>query len=153
MATVAQRMDKHTDKTDPGGCWVWTAYRNQKGYGQIQVDNHPHRTHRVAWSLANGPIPEGMSVLHSCDNPACVNPAHLHLGTVADNNQERCERGRSYKPIGEANFRAKLTEQQVLEIRTRYALGGVFQRELADEYGVCRSLIGHIITRHLWTHI
>jgi hypothetical protein len=153
MQTIAQRMEKHTDKTSQDGCWLWTAYRNQKGYGQIQVNGHPHRTHRVAWSLVNGPIPDGMAVLHSCDNPACVNVAHLHLGTVADNNRERCERGRSHKPIGETNSRAKLTEQQVLEIRARYALGDIHQQELADEYDVCRSLISHIVNRYRWTHI
>lgn len=153
MATVSQRMDKHTNKDNLDGCWIWTAHATLQGYGQIRVDGKTLKAHRVAWSLVNGQIPDSMMVLHHCDNPSCVNPAHLHLGTLADNNRERCERGRSFIPLGETNAASKLIEPQVLEIRECYANGGITQRELAKRYGVCKSLISAIVNRRNWIHI
>lgn len=78
------------------GCWPWAAGRNDKGYGMFRVEGRDRRAHRIAWTLTNGPIPDGLLVLHECDNPPCVNPAHLHLGTDADNARERDERGRTW---------------------------------------------------------
>jgi hypothetical protein len=77
-----------------GNCWEWTGTRNQKGYGQIASGGCKGMAHRIAWTLANGPIPDGLCVLHRCDNPPCINPAHLWLGTVADNNLDKKIKGR-----------------------------------------------------------
>ena len=82
-------------KTD--GCWLWTAgtFARRYGYGQFGLNGHPHKAHRLAWEFTNGPIPEGLSVLHHCDNPPCVNPAHLFLGTRGDNTRDMMMKGRS----------------------------------------------------------
>jgi hypothetical protein len=150
---LAQRLDRRLDKS--GECWVWTGYcQSRGGYGRIGVGNRKMEgTHRVAWELANGPIPPGMMVLHSCDVPACCNPAHLHLGTAADNTREMLERGRAADRRGERAGRAKLTEAQVLEIRERYAAGNTSYRKLAPEYGVSYMSIQHAVRRITWAHI
>lgn len=78
-------------------CWLWTAGVNDAGYGQFQVGKRPHLSHRVSWVLTFGPMPEGACVLHKCDNPLCVNPLHLFLGTKRDNNRDRHQKGRDAK--------------------------------------------------------
>lgn len=108
--------------------------------------------HRVAWEAWNGTIPAGMWVLHHCDNPPCCNPAHLYLGTPADNNRDRDERGRHRALRGSQNGQAKLTEDDALEIRERYAAGGVSQYALAAEYGVHQSAVWHVINGTGWRH-
>ena len=79
-------------------CWLWQGKPNTSGYGTIRDGGRKHRVHRIAWEWANGPIPDGMLVLHSCDTPRCVNPAHLSLGTVRDNNYDRDAKGRTKTP-------------------------------------------------------
>lgn len=111
------------------------------------------RTHRLAWQLANGPIPIGMFVCHHCDNPPCCNPEHLFLGTALDNNRDRHEKGRSVIRVGMDLGIAKLTDAQVIEIRARYAHGGQTHRALADEFGVTRTTIGRIVSRAAWRHL
>lgn len=111
------------------------------------------KAHRVAWDLTYGPIPDGMLVLHRCDNPSCVRPDHLFLGTQTDNMLDRKAKGRGNHRRGSRHGRAKLTEAQVLEIRSRYAAGDVTQTQLGDEYGVCHVVIGNIVRRRLWRHI
>jgi hypothetical protein len=93
--------------------------------------------------------------LHHCDNPSCVNPSHLWLGTVADNMADRDRKGRATRnrSRGEKHGHHKLTREQVKAIRRRYAKGGISQRELADEYKTCQSTIGYIILRRTWKHI
>lgn len=86
---------------DGAGCWLFSGYRDRKGYGQIYVDAVMSRrlAHRVAWELANGPIPQGMLVCHQCDCPSCVNPAHLFLGTAIDNNRDMVGKGRHHNQV------------------------------------------------------
>jgi hypothetical protein len=88
-----ERFWSKVSKSD--GCWLWIAYRDEKGYGAFGFKGKVQRAHRVAYELALGPIAPGMHVLHSCDNPSCVNPSHLRLGTHADNMRDRIERGRN----------------------------------------------------------
>ena len=135
------------------GCWEWTAHRKQGGYGQFNLCNGRGLilAPRFAWEEYNGPIPEGLNVLHRCDNPPCVRPDHLFLGTIADNQADMAAKGRS--PRGEVNGRVKLTEDQVMTIRARYALTGVTQGQLADDYGVTRSNIGCIVGGKSWRHL
>lgn len=130
------------------GCWVWTASRDRDGYGYVGLGGVTRRAHRVSWSMANGNIPPGLFVCHSCDNPPCVNPAHLFLGTLADNNKDRAAKGRSAK--GERHGQAKLTEEKVAFIRSKYAKGGVTKKSLAEQFGVDASTIGLVINGKQW---
>lgn len=135
------------------GCWTWLASTSPRGYGNIRWRGRKHRANRIAWELERGPVPEGMFVCHSCDNPSCVNPDHLFLGTAKDNAQDRTQKGRNRSCRGETHGMVKLTSQQVLEIRQRWAAGPPNQRLLAQEYGVCRPLISMIVHRRIWAHI
>lgn len=135
----------------PDACWPWLAATNAGGYGIFYRGpkrGRMHIAHRVAFELFVGPIPEGQDVLHHCDNPPCVNPAHLYLGTDVENARDRHVRGRDAR--GSRNGLAKLTEEAVVDIRARYARGGILQRELAEEHGVDPSLISRIVSGELW---
>lgn len=137
------------------GCWEWIPSRRPDGYGQISLGSRKQgwpargiiRAHRASWIIANGPIAEGLHVCHRCDNRACVNPAHLFLGTQSDNMKDCMTKERH--AFGSANGRAKFSEAQVVEIRSRLARGAT-QRGLAREYGVQSSLIGQIHRREIW---
>lgn len=151
------------------GCWEWTAARQPhprgKGftYGMFWVGSKKAGTgkmiqaHRVAWELAKGETPDGLKVLHKCDNPACVRPAHLFLGTQKDNTEDMIAKGRKNASIGERHGSAKLTQQQVIDIRAKYVAGrGRAHRGnavlLAAIYGVARGTITDVVTR-AWQHI
>lgn len=133
------------------GCVLWLGKRDRKGYGRLKRGGKRRQVfaHRVAYELANGPIPHGMCVLHRCDNPSCVNPVHLFLGTVTDNDADKLAKGRQAK--GET-LSDKLTNRKVGEIRQRYAVGDITQQALADAYGVSQTLIGMIVRRAIWKH-
>lgn len=140
-------------------CWEWTGSRETGGYGHFRVAGKLARTHRFSWQLHFGPIPKGSLVCHHCDNPPCVRPDHLFLGTDLDNNHDMIRKGRQRKAIGDANGmrkrpsifagerhpRAKLSDAQAAEIRRRYASGGHTQRSLAIAHGVSPAQVGHII--------
>lgn len=117
------------------------------GYGQFRVKGVAFLAHRLAYMLAYGPIPDGLVVRHACDNPACVNPSHLELGTHGDNAKDRATRGRGAR--GERHGNAKLTAQQVRDIRDKRA-AGVKLKPLAQEYGVHISLISQIANGKMW---
>jgi hypothetical protein len=108
--------------------------------------------HRLSWILANGAIPDGMSVLHRCDNPPCVNPEHLFLGTQRDNNLDMRAKGREgrFDRKGEANGHAKLTLSQAREIRARYASGGISQEALGRNYGIPQAHVSRIVLNRAW---
>jgi hypothetical protein len=111
--------------------------------------------HRLAWELTHGPIPPGQFVCHTCDNPPCVNPAHLFLGSAADNSADMVAKGRQAPAEktarrGESHGRALLTAAEVAEIRSRYAAGGTTYRQLASEYGVGPPHVWAIVNRRVW---
>ena len=90
--SIAERIDMNVDKSS--GCWVWLLSTIPQGYGHFKVAGKTRRAHRVVWEEFKGPIPERLKVLHTCDNPSCVNPEHLFLGTQADNMQDMKQKGR-----------------------------------------------------------
>ena len=130
-------------------CWEWQAHCNSKtGYGHLGFNGKQQDSHRIAWQLIYGQIPDGIEVCHSCDNRKCVNPKHLFLGTHKQNMEDMQNKRRS--TYGEKNTRSKLSNQQIVEIRERYSLGGINQRKLAAEYGICQSNISFIISGITW---
>jgi len=154
--TNEERFWLYVEKCDDG-CWRWTGGGDKNGYGQFNINRKPVRAHRYSYEHHH-PLTTPMSgidlyILHSCNNPACVNPAHLRLGTHQENMNDMTQYGRGVALKGEKNGYAKLNENQVLEIRNRYDAGGITQQKLADEYGVSVSLIGRIINRNRWSHI
>lgn len=132
--------------------WQWTGSKDNKGYGRIRVDGKLDRAHRVSYKLFNGLIPDGLCVLHSCDDPGCVNPQHLHIGTHQDNSNECMERGRSYHGFGEINGRAKLSASNVIEIR-KLISEGISRIKIAKLFGVTGGMIGHISHNRNWKHL
>lgn len=139
-------------------CVEYEGYRDRAGYGKRKIGGKPRLAHRVAYCEANDLSLEdigGKVVRHTCDNPSCINPDHLVLGTQADNMRDKVERGRTSSTAGERSVQAKLTTEQVLAIREEYVPrcrthGG---RALARKYGVSQTLIRHIISRRQWTHV
>ena len=146
-----------------GDCWLWKAGMRPTGYGQFYFEGTMQPANRVVWKLTHGPIPPGFLVCHNCpngDNRACVNPAHLFLGTHQDNWDDANAKGRTIGPPieqaghpGSANGCAKFTEAQVIDIRRRCAAGGVTFRQLAAEYGVSDKAIRDIAFCRRWQHV
>lgn len=147
-------MDRFWNKVDKGvGCWVWTATKDRCGYGFFWLNGRHRKAHRVAWTLEHGPIADGLCVLHRCDNPPCVNPAHLFTGTHADNTADKVRKGREKGAPGGLNPKAKLTREIVRQIRHLVATGQKTRPELARIFGVNPTTIGDIVNRNTWTHI
>jgi hypothetical protein len=139
---------------DGNACWPWLGALSSNGYGNVNLGGKTVRAHRVAWVLANGPIPDGMCVCHACDNPRCVNPIHLWLGTHGDNSRDMAAKGRcGGDQRGEANHHARLTDRDVLAIRRLAATGTLTQAEIGCRYGVTPSSVGNIVCRHSWRHL
>jgi hypothetical protein len=150
--TVEERFWPKVDRSaGPDGCWIWTASKNLKGYGQISshVRNKPFLAHRVSYEIANGAIPSGMYVCHSCDNPPCVNPSHLWLGTLQDNIADATRKGRikGTPRYGEANPTAKLSDAQAMDLYRRIWAGEHYH-SLALEFRVSDSLVWMIKNGH-----
>ena len=133
-------------------CWPWW---DRSDHGKIYIDGRGVGAHRFSYEMHHGPIPDGMVVRHRCDNPPCVNPAHLELGSIADNSRDCVERGRARIPhaAGDAHANAKLTDDLVLEICRQYAAGGVTQRQLADRHGISQGVIAKITSGKSWRHV
>ena len=129
------------------GCLVWTGSRTKNGYGRIKIDGRIVYTHRVMWTLKRGPIPEGIEVLHECDNPPCGNVEHLFLGTQVENMADAARKGRVHP--GEAHGMAKLEEGAVLAIRSEAGSA----RAIAGRFGVSASTVKDIRARRTWRHL
>lgn len=140
-------------------CWEWRGRRDRGGYGRFDIDRTTSiGAHRFAYMVSNGPIPEGLFVCHACDNPGCVNPAHLWVGTSGDNTRDAKVKGRLSEPpdvrkYGVENAAARLTPKDVEEIRYTYAAGGTTYEHLGSAYGVGQSTIYKIVRGLTWPHV
>jgi len=149
MLPIENRFWERVNKTKT--CWIFTGTLNGiMGYGTISREGIQTPAHRVSWEIHNGPIPFGMWVLHKCDNPPCVNPEHLYLGTVTENTNDKVNRGRLL--VGERVHNAKLTSGQVLSIRSR-ARSGESGSLIAKEFGMKRPYIRKVVTGERWKHL
>ncbi len=157
---LKERFDKRWMPEPYSGCWLWIAGRTTAGYGTLRIGKTKY-AHRLSWEIHHGSIPKGISVLHKCDTPACVNPDHLFLGTGKDNMADCVKKGR-HRPSfcrGEASGVSKLRSEDVIEIRKLYRKGRPpYKSEfslgaLAKRFGVCVSTIHWIVTRGTWEHL
>lgn len=165
---VAERFWEKVDIRMPNECWPWRAQRNTRGYGQFKVHSdgcwRPVGAHRMAWQLTYGAAPNELSVCHTCDNPPCCNPAHLWMGTTAENMADRNAKERQARSAthgmrmhpervrrGERVNTAKLTATQVAMIRAR--LRQVPQKTIAAEFCVSIQLISAIANGRVWRHL
>jgi hypothetical protein len=136
------------------GCWEWQKYLNRCGYGQISYRGNHARAHRISWIVFKGDIPEGLCVLHKCDNPKCINPDHLFLGTRKDNNDDMRLKGRR-NDVGAPGIRArhaKFNDEQILNIRT-YENTWKNCEILGKQFDVSPNTIYRILKRETWKHL
>lgn len=160
--TLKQRFWGKVNRQGDNECWEWfgAGAKTKHGYGRINVSGKMCQVTHVAWELTHGePVPAELVVRHTCDNPLCVNPCHLLLGTRSDSIVNAIAKGRykvnltpqaGRKFSDKFNPAKKLTQEEVDEIRSRYKEGNIFQRQLAVEYGVTRSNIGLIVRGKTW---
>lgn len=145
---------KKSGKRGPDECWNWNGgTMGEMGYGRISVGDKSRKAHRISWVIHYGQIPEGRSVLHRCDNPLCVNPAHLFLGTHDDNMADKVSKNRQARNKGESAGGVKFTEEKILEIRKLHSTLGIQQKELAKMLGINKGTLNNIILRKTWRHI
>lgn len=140
-------------KIQPSGCWEWQASTDGVRYGTFGIGTGTsYRAHRVAYSIYYLTDPAELCVCHTCDNGLCVNPLHLWLGTNADNNLDKLNKGRDNSPKGERQAHSKLKEKDIAIIRQRRANGETVEA-LGREYGVHHSAISFACTRRTWKHV
>ena len=151
VESLRRRMGEYVKVGSPDECWEWIAKaRNAKGYGHISAGRaFKFKAHRVAWALANGPIPDSGHVLHRCDNPSCCNPNHLFLGSKKENTHDMMAKGRMKKPPthwGEAHHMAKFDLATAIKISKDPRTA----RVIAEEYGVCTQTVYRLKRGETW---
>ena len=142
--------DERVEKTED--CWIWTGSKISRGYGSFHSDGTNKRisAHRLSWTIHNGKIPEGLVVRHKCNNPICVNPDHLELGTLKDNSADRIAAGNS--GVGSKNNLASLNEEKVKEIKSLLKIG-LSGAEIGRRFDVTRTCINAIKKARTWKHV
>ncbi len=142
---------KKVEKTPT--CWIWNGGVDKDGYGKVNLSQQNKRlhlrAHRISYYVATGKIPKGL-ICHTCDNPPCVNPAHLFDGTVLNNASDMIAKGRANRANGEKL--SDLTEEQIVDIRRRVSEGET-QYKVGAEYGLSKQGVSHIVNRNTWKHI
>jgi hypothetical protein len=143
-------------------CWVWTASKDRDGYGYFGstrpwsrsfAETREVKAHRISWFIHYGPIPSDLWVLHTCDNPSCVRPSHLWLGTNIENSVDRSTKKRNNGPSGEACRKSSLTQAGVANIRRLWATGRWSQQELAEMYEITQPSVSDIVNAKTWVKI
>ena len=130
-------------------CWEWTGGKDTDGYGEMMFEKKMSKSHRLSWIFAYGPIPKGLCVCHTCDNPKCVNPSHLFLGTNQINTLDRTMKGRSAHNTKGKNGMAKTTEDQAIAIREIYKTGKT-TTSIAASFGISRREVNNIVSGKAW---
>jgi AraC-like DNA-binding protein len=146
--SVMGRFLLNVNKTD--ACWLWTGTINKFGYGRFSIKAVHYTAHRISYELFVGQIPEGLFLLHSCDNPSCVNPSHLSPGTHTDNMKDMFNKHRQVDHSGSRNPSAKLTEENVDYIRS-CPNTQTSCKELAKQFGVVENTIKRVFTGDRWS--
>lgn len=150
MMDLRQKLKSKSVVNEVTGCWEFQ-HACASGYGSVWTRRGTMSAHKASYTAFVGEVPEGLCVMHSCDNTGCINPEHLELGTPKDNSEDMVFRGRS--AVGERNGHAVLSVEQIEEIRAKWRIGGVTQTSLARQYGVSISTV-HLIVRHkTWRHL
>lgn len=149
--TPERRTELFWSRVDSSGgndaCWLWTAGGQSNGYGTMWWRGKVRKASRIAYELAYGNCPDDLDVMHLCDNPPCVNPKHLRLGTHKDNMDDRDKKGRLNPQRNEQHRWCKLSNVKVEEIRQRYSAGGISQQQLGIENGIGQSQVSRIVRR------
>lgn len=152
---TALQINKFWGRVNCGGspdvCWNWMKGKTSAGYGHLWWFDKVKYAHRVAYELIHGEIPAGKIMGHKCDNPSCVNPNNLFVTNGKGNSEDMVAKGRSMK--GEKQPMSKFTNQQVLDVRAKYATGNYTLQKLADEYGVWPPAIHKIVNFARWKHL
>lgn len=163
--TPEQRFWSKVNRGGPDECWEWRAARDKNGYGFFKLYPLMLKAHRVSWEYRHGPIPKGLFVLHRCDNPPCVNPAHLFLGTARDNSRDMFSKGRGITgdqswtrqrpesvPYGQRVGTAKLRDVDIPIVRGLLS-SGISQTEIGRRFGVSQRAISFIKRGVRWNHV
>lgn len=143
--SLSERLSFHGWIVEDNGCWVWLGKKDRKGYGGLQVKGKKVSAHRAAYEAWVGPIHEGLLVRHKCDNPPCINPAHLELGTHKENAEDKFSRGRGL--VGDSHPNSKLTSEVVRQIRERHDEP---VQLLAEQHGVSVQCIRDVLAQRTW---
>lgn len=139
-------------EVDDNWCWIYKGGKDYDGYGIMSINNKSQKAHRIFWEFFKGPVTEGLQVLHTCDNPSCVKPDHLFLGTNKDNMHDKIKKGRD-RVRGEENVRSKVTKEQVLEIRRLCTLPGLDFEDIAERFGIGTANVKSIFYRKTWKEV
>lgn len=150
-----KRFWEYVNKKAKDECWEWTGTKDAYGYGVYSINHVLYKAHRVSYYFENGYVDKNLKCCHKCDNPSCVNPHHLWLGTQRENVLDRHKKGRTVTGhlYGEDNPRAKLKKEDVLWIRENYNPKTWSTVKLAKRYNVCRTKISQILKRESWVHV
>lgn len=151
---IATRFFKYVEQSIFGPCWEWKGPKDSHGYGTLNVGcfkkTRHKKAHRIAYQIFIGDFDESLFVCHKCDNPGCVNPAHLFLGTHIDNERDKCEKNRQQK--GSKHWNSKLTEKDIINIRKLYA-NKISQIEISRRFQVSQGCISRIVRMEDWKHV
>lgn len=151
--SLKERLDYFVRRSvNPDGCWEWDGTRVERGYGMVHWQGAMIPAHRASYTVHVGPIPDGLVVCHRCDNPPCIRPDHLFVGTPADNTADMFAKGRNHDTRGSANPAAKLDERQVAEIKAALR-AGERRADIASRFMVSRNIVNFIATGRTWNHV